>query len=557
MATSQVFSVNTSHDPPPMKGMSGMTSPTHGASRRSSIITQTTERILNHLFRFRKGSAEVNEAATSNFLDPFTTDVVVNPREAMALQYAQVNNGESSWLGATRTANTPNANRFPDTVATTGPTRFHETEGWESWLGEYEQRRSPINVKTLNSEANYEADTEQGQWQDLNQCSTRILESPKRKRSRKDSRWGIPNLLTKSRRLSKESKGKQPAASPNGSPPPRQLLQSEPMSRFHDHIVSPRPPKNTPSSAIFPLTLLNKVIPSASEDDFSVAAPPDSSNVLYASCSSSKSSISSAKFTSTSSSRLGGAFPTAMPMARPGSKRSLSPPPGRPEVCPYSSNESLDGSSTSPSSIDESIASSSSSDSAHQDTVDVVASSIVDAEAPSLPIDIPLSHGSRRSSTQSEVTARPNRPHYLRRSISQFHNGSTSRTTMRRNRPETAPASPLIRPTKMLSTDAMQALSLGPPRHPLLPHSESTERLLFHISVEHLATPTPPQSPPPPGLSRFAVADDEDRPDFSLSHPAPPSLPRPSRRMGTLRGTRKSGDMRLAYYNQSSQGTDR
>lgn len=418
-----------------------------------------------------------------------------------------------------------------DIVAACVPSRSRETEGWESWLSD-QQQHSPVDANTPTLQANYEADTELDPTQDLDRCSTRAPESPKgcepskRKRSRKDSRWSIPGFLSKSRRGSKQ-KQRQTSSGPS---PHREQLHSESTSFFPDPVASPQAPENTPSSTIFPLTTLTRVIPPTSEDGLSAAMLSDSSDIPHASFSSSGSSIASARLAAASPPVPDKILPFASPTGRPGTHRSVSPPPGRPEVRPYSSSEDLDASSTSPSSLDDCASSSGSAEAVEEIPETTVPASLdTGAEGRSLPIDIPFPHdSSHRSSIYAEATARPDwHPYHLLPMPKAHKDNDTSSlsSTWRNDHPDPTPASPSLRPTRVPSTGAMQALSLGPPERPLLVSSDSTERLVFRLSVEYLTPSTSAAPPRPTAVFLPPTTDDEDRPDFSLSHPALPSLP--------------------------------
>jgi hypothetical protein len=131
--------------------------------------------------------------------------------------------------------------------------------------------------------------------------------------------------------------------------------------------------------------------------------------------------------------------------------------------------------------------------------------------------------------------------------------------------PDTTPSPPSLQPTLVPSPEAMQALLLGPPQRALLQRSVSSDSRMFHVSVERLSTPAPTQPILPyHGPSTVDKKGDlvrglEDEPDFSITHPAPPSplisasppladVPSPvRRRTGSLEG---SEDLRAVYIEQ-------
>ncbi|CAG5173674.1 uncharacterized protein ALTATR162_LOCUS7667 [Alternaria atra] len=135
--------------------------------------------------------------------------------------------------------------------------------------------------------------------------------------------------------------------------------------------------------------------------------------------------------------------------------------------------------------------------------------------------------------------------------------------------PDTAPSSPSLNPTLVPSPEAMQALHLGPPQRALLQRSVSSGSRMFHVSVEQLFTITPTQPVSPlDGPSTVVnksnlLGDRNDEPDFSITHPTPPSplistsppladVPSPvKRRTGSLEG---SGDLRAVYIEQGRAG---
>jgi hypothetical protein len=115
----------------------------------------------------------------------------------------------------------------------------------------------------------------------------------------------------------------------------------------------------------------------------------------------------------------------------------------------------------------------------------------------------------------------------------------------------------------------MQALHLGPPQRALLQRSVSSGSRMFHVSVEQLFTITPTQPVSPlDGPSTVVnksnlLGDRNDEPDFSITHPTPPSplistspsladVPSPvKRRTGSLEG---SGDLRAVYIERGRAG---
>ena len=177
-------------------------------------------------------------------------------------------------------------------------------------------------------------------------------------------------------------------------------------------------PANHPDALCSPLCALSCVIPPTSEDD--LLAGQEVPHASFAS--SSQSSIASMKISSGQPSQS----ESTAGVSRDGKVgQPTSPPPGRPQVRPYSSTESLSASSASLSSVEDSSKGSR-----------------------SLPISIPTS---------------PNKP--------------TSHRTV--HPPITPPLSPIIVP----ESQAMQMLSLDPAGSADMPRSESSERL-FRISVD-------------------------------------------------------------------------
>ena len=138
--------------------------------------------------------------------------------------------------------------------------------------------------------------------------------------------------------------------------------------------------------------------------------------------------------------------------------------------------------------------------------------------------------------------------------VTSLSSTSSSTNVRHSDRPDTASSSPpLLRPTTVPSLDTMQTLSLGPPSQALLSSSYSNEGM-FRLSVEHLAAPARPAPLGPSSLARTTLVGEngEDKMDFSITHPAPPS-PAPDlthpvrRRKGSLKS---SGNLRSVYVEQ-------
>jgi len=407
-----------------------------------------------------------------------------------------------------------------------------------------------------NCDLHYDGDGELEQLHSLQSHSTQSTRYGGRKR--KDSQFSFSDLL-RPRRFSKAEKGKG-----------RMEYEEEAGSSSQDQLL--HTDRETSSDPVkLPLTEYG-TLPLGSSDQHAGPSTPSSAAV------SPMEQAIPIRPKPTIPSR-----PT--PSARKVSVRLVPPTPAPPRVQRRSSTSST-ASSSSVSSFDSTNPMPVATSIFLQRARDIVntpgtATIEVGANGHSQPISIPSSHhNSRRSSILREGSARPldDSP-----TLPPSLTSSTAELLRHGDRSDTAPSSPSLDPTLVPSLDTMQTLHLGPPQRALLQRSvSSSSSRMFHVSVEQLATPTQPvsrfsacsslASKPPEPISRFsacsslasskyssAVEHVDDTPDFSITHPAPPSpvpssspgleaVPSPvKRRTGSLEG---SQDLRAVYIEQ-------
>ncbi|KAF1832354.1 hypothetical protein BDW02DRAFT_649177 [Decorospora gaudefroyi] len=354
------------------------------------------------------------------------------------------------------------------------------------------QRRTSIQAD-LNRDMYYEADTDFYELHKLRRCTAQSPDRPG-KQKRKDSQFSFSDLWAKSRRSSKVDKGKE-----------RQLSEGEATSCSQNQSPLPCMAEHTAESGVLPLTDIG-ILPRTSSDGTSLV-PKSSDNIPQAELSSSKSSIASLKFSASASPRAkhAKAAPAVSAAARRASIRLVTPPPGRPDVRPSSSNGS------SPSSTSLSSIASSSSFSAAQASPTLRLCRPTDSNPntntrrPSLPIAIPRRSSSSHYHADASI------------SITDLNKNPSSTDLSRHgDRPtDTAPPSPQLAPTVISSPTAIQRLSLGPPQRPFLAHEDSSE--MFHVSIEGLVPRSPPDPMPSSSLSFEHGAEPQTQVDTSPS----------------------------------------
>ncbi|RMZ66564.1 hypothetical protein GMOD_00001909 [Pyrenophora seminiperda CCB06] len=387
-------------------------------------------------------------------------------------------------------ARLPNVSLYFDANGEEGPSLFYTTADWDAFQAALQARRTSSHAR-LQNDVQYDGDTDQDE----------LYQSAKEKR--KDLQFRFGGFL-KSGRLSKIDKGKRPMVYDDTVPSPKResLLLGASNTALED-----------------PLDNIG-IIPRPSTDEDSLFASSDVPKAEYSKAKPSYGLPKSPGLKQSPDDVL------SFPLAQQTSViRMVTPRRLHTDlVSPIGSNDSSTLSSSS----------------------DFIAagtrrfrnirwpskSSMVVEDSAQTKAYRPLTH-------ESFVTGSSSNP-----SLTSLRHG---------DRPDTAPSSPPLRPTSIPSLDAMQTLTLGPPSQALLSSSHSSEQM-FRLSAEHLAASSRPSPPGSSGLARTTLVgeDEQDKMDFSITHPAPPSpvmdsIPPVRRREGSLKG---SEDLRSAYVEQ-------
>jgi hypothetical protein len=514
--------------------------------RRPSQVTEIIEKVnakLRRLFGSRRGSEEderpslhPNVTQSSSTFDTQSKDLENAP-----------NHRHSEYFPATSVASLPNVREHFDPNGEASPSRLHNTTDWQTFQAKLRVERGDTMQAKSNPGYHNNRDGDLERLHRLQSSSMQTMRCGEQKR--KDSQFSLSDFL-KPRRFSKAEKGKGRMDYDNETGP---TSQDQLLNTHQEATLDAVEPVITDIEALPVVTSDHKPI-------FASEQPIESGSKIGTTSSRSSASVSPMEHNRPS---------RPAPTTRRVSVR-LVPPTPMPGRGRRSSTAST-ASSSSVSSLDSPTPMTRPTSALRRLAHDIVSTSGTNdigagsTTEHSEPISIPSSyHNSRRSSAVAEGSARPlNDSPTLPPSLP----SSTTKLLRHGDRPDTAPSSPSLAPTLVPSLDAMQTLHLGPPQRALLARSVSSGSRIFHVSVEQLPTPTPmPESTQP--VSRFSadsfasrhsldIESANDEPDFSITHPAPPSplassplqaVPSPvKRRTGSLEG---SQDLRAVYIEQ-------
>ena len=510
-------------------------------SRRPSQVTEVIEKVnvrLRRLFYGRRGSAE-DELPS---LDPTVaqrsgiSDNTSGPSED---QYAQCSSKDLAGMGL---ADLPNVSEYFDVNGEVGPSCFYSTTDWDTFQATLRaQRRNTIQAQ-WKTDLQYDGDSDLDQLDKHWQYDSRAERCEERER--KDSQFSFSDFLKPSR-PSKVDKGKG-----------RMIYDDEDGLISQDQpLLSPH--QDASSDTAGPSTVRTGVL---------IDAPSDESQI-----------VASEEFVACGHQIAIGPLQSSAPVL----PEDYNGPRRRPELatrkvsvrlvpptphCPR--DERRSSTSSSVSSFGSPIPTAKPSRTPCHLARNVVSTPATNATEPganghSEPISIPSPyHISRGLSAVPVGSAQPidDSPTFPPSFIS-----STTNLLSHEYSPDTTPSSPSLQPTLVPSPEAMQALLLGPPQRALLQRSVSRDSRMFHVSVERLSTLAPSQpilpydDPSTVDKKGDLVRGLEDEPDFSITHPAPPSplisasppmadVPSPvRRRTGSLEG---SEDLRAVYIEQ-------
>ncbi|KAF1840384.1 uncharacterized protein K460DRAFT_410975 [Cucurbitaria berberidis CBS 394.84] len=522
--------------------------PSSEGSRRKTSLVDRFKNIGNVADLFRRKDSVMTPGCPPEIGSPG-----IQSRGALEIShdndqawYTTADNGAMAFEGM---AHFPNVSQFFSQRRITGESSiWYTTDEYLSWQDSFLE-----TIKTTPA-TSLEANAEDRRWHNL----TGYSPEPSSAREQSPQKSLVKNVFDLvfswlSKRPSEKSQGKQPRL--QDDLPPSPPLSSR-DSLFPEITVRLAAPEGTPSSAIHPLTTLASVIPPMYNEDWTVVVGRNSLAIPEASCSSSDSSVPSRTLPLP---RPDSRASNPIPATLPNDHHLAAPPPGRPHVRPYSSNESFGDSSTSLSSYGDSNLIAQPTGSVHQAVPNGAAasSSNAGAEGRSLPVDIPSSNNNNhRSSTYPEVTARPSEYHYLpSRTVFRVIDGSEA--SMRSygrhgDRPGTPPLSSYHRHTIIPSSSTMQTPDLPSSQRPAVHRREISGELIFRMS----APPSPEDlthSEPPWAAQRQLrmVVDEQHRPPGILAHQGSPE-----QSLSVRRELRRSRDDRLRpnWWTNALQG---
>ncbi|KAL6702952.1 hypothetical protein ACN47E_000794 [Coniothyrium glycines] len=405
--------------------------------------------------------------------------------------FVDASQSESSMLPSAR-ADSSKVTAFFAEYGESGPSNFHATETWKDFQCRQASEDESVNKRQAK--------------RDPPQRLSEAVPGEEHHHVQHDSRWSSFSKLV-SRWSSKEDKGKGPRRS------------DVPV----EHLAPPAPPDNTPNSALFPLTSITGEKPAMMPDNCrtcSVSSPQLSADLPSACRTNSTQSFESHYWPPFAP--RSGAEPSQLASSYLGYSRSSDQGPLSPMFRSSSPGASL---RTCDSREGDEMLERKGSSYDHIRSQPPLDRLISDVRRQSTPIDIPGPEAEqRRSSCRPSVviplTGRPTSPHGHG---SWRLNQTKSRASGQIGTDDVGPPF-IVSPTSGCescspTTSRLRSLLLEKSDQGSLPHVESNE-CMFDVDLSlHQSSPFRTPSPCPPTLHV------DDRPDFSITQPAPPRTP--------------------------------
>ncbi|RAR13024.1 hypothetical protein DDE83_003690 [Stemphylium lycopersici] len=499
-------------------------SPTNGAGhalgqpRRPSQVAEFIEK-RNHklkcLFGSRKGSTKDENP---QLIPPNArhSSASLDLCESAKHPNIQCSAELTTWNGP---SHLPNVSEYFDINGEVGPSSFYTTADWNTFQETFQAQRTLDTEATTVHDVFYDGDTGPEKPN-----ITRASHTQGEKRRRKDSHFSLSDLF-RSRRSSKVDKGKE-----------RTITEEVDTSQSY--------------AAAGPCLRQIGVLPCVSTDDTSFLVTKERRKVPYPDFSSFEASTPSLERSISPSPSDAETSETPTPAARQVDSRPATRQPRRlglrivparnASTSPCSPSSSESSPSTSPTAIKPSqtqrrLARATAVPSAPQ----------VATEPHSIPIGIPSPRSTNSTASKKEASARLS-IHYFPHNLTSpspspsastascSPNTSLNNLTRHGTRPGSTPHSPSLEPTLLSSPVAMTNLSLEPPQQGMGPSPSHSSERIFHVEVEIAGVSSRGDGRGKDGGGE--VEQDEevagrvdgeeevevDKPDFSITHPAPP-----------------------------------